>query len=108
MRRYGWTARVRPGKLDEYKRLHAAVWPDVQKMIRQCNLRNYSIYCKDGRLFTYVEYTGEDFEADMARMAADEATQEWWALCVPCLEPADEPGAGAGVWVDMEELFHLD
>lgn len=108
MRRFGWMAKVKPDKLDEYKRLHADVWPDVLKTIAACNLRNYSIYYKDGCLFTYVEYTGDDFEADMAKMADDETTQKWWAVCVPCLEPACEPGAGAGVWMDMEEVFHQD
>ena len=108
MKRFGWMAKVKPEKLGEYKRLHANVWPDVLKMISECNLRNYSIYYKDGFLFTYVEYTGEDFEADMAKMAADPATQKWWGVCVPCLEPAPEENAGAGVWMDMEEVFHLD
>ena len=108
MKRFGWVAKVKPDRLDEYKRLHADVWPGVLKMIQECHLRNYSIYHKDGRLFTYVEYTGEDFEADMAKMAADETTQKWWAVCVPCLEPAPGDSTGAGVWADMEEVFHLD
>ena len=107
MKRYGWVAKVKPECLEEYKRLHADVWPDVLEMIKQCNLQNYSIYYKDGYLFTYVEYTGEDFEADMAKMAADETTQKWWAVCVPCLDPVDDKAA-VNVWSDMEEVFHLD
>jgi len=107
MKRFGWVARVKPEKLEEYKRLHVDVWPGVLKTIKECHLRNYSIYYKDGYLFTYVEYTGEDFEADMARMAADEITQEWWAVCVPCLEPVGDEAA-VNVWSDMEEVFHLD
>ena len=107
MKRYGWVAKVKPECLEEYTRLHADVWPDVLDMIKKCNLRNYSIYYKQGYLFTYVEYTGEDFEADMAMMAADETTQKWWAVCVPCLEPVDDDAA-VNVWSDMEEVFHLD
>lgn len=108
MKRFGWMAKVKPDKLEEYRRLHAAVWPDVLEMIRRCNLRNYSIYYRDGRLFTYVEYVGDDFEADMARMAADETTQQWWSVCVPCLAPDPDAAAPPGVWMDMEEVFHLD
>ena len=44
MKRYGSVIKVAPGKLEEYKKLHAAVWPSVLKMIYECNLRNYSIY----------------------------------------------------------------
>ena len=108
MKRFGWVAKVRPEQYEAYKRLHADVWPDVLKTIRACHLRNYSIFHKDGRLFTYVEYTGKDFEADMARMAADETTQKWWSVVVPMLEAVDPKAAAAGVWADMEEIFHLD
>jgi L-rhamnose mutarotase len=108
VKRFGWVAKARPEKLAEYRRLHADVWPDVLEMIRQCNLRNYSIYYRGGYLFSYAEYVGEDFEADMARMAADEATREWWAICVPCLEPVDPEAAAVNVWAEMEEIFHLD
>ena len=110
--RYGSVIEVKPEKLEEYKRLHAAVWPGVLKMIKACNLRNYSIYLRklpDGRhyLFSYFEYAGGDFVADMAKMAADPETQRWWAVCKPCHEPfADR--APDEWWAGMEELFHQD
>ena len=78
--RYGTVIRVKPEKLDEYKALHANPWSGVNKMIRECNIRNYSIYYRDGYLFSYFEYTGKDFEADMQKMALDSLTQEWWKL----------------------------
>lgn len=43
MKRYGMVLGVRAEKIEEYKRLHAAVWPDVLKMITQCYIPNYSI-----------------------------------------------------------------
>ena len=107
MKRYGSVIGVRPEKLEEYKRLHAAVWPDVLKMIKDCNIRNYSIYYKDGYLFSYFEYTGTDFDADMAKMAADSTTQKWWAVCKPCQSPLPTRKPGEW-WADMEEVFHCD
>ena len=112
MKRYGSVIGVRAEKLEEYKRLHAAVWPDVLKMIKDCHVRNYSIYLRklpDDRhyLFSYFEYTGVDFQADMARMAADPTTQKWWAVCMPCQEPLSDRAPGAW-WADMEEVFHCD
>jgi len=107
MKRYGTVIKVRPEKLEEYKRLHAAVWPGVLDMIKQCNLRNYSIYYKDGFLFSYCEYTGEDYQADMAKMAADPTTQKWWDLTAPCQEPLETRGEDEW-WAEMEEVFHLD
>jgi len=107
MKRYGMVIRVRPEKLDEYQRLHAAVWPDVLKMISECNICNFSIYHKDGFLFSYFEYHGEDFATDMARMAADPTTQRWWSVCEPCQQPLETRAPGEW-WANMEEVFHYD
>ena len=75
MKRYGSVIGVKPEKLEEYKRLHAAVWPGVLEMIKACNIRNYSIYYKDGLLFSYYEYVGDDYEGDMQRMAHPVVTE---------------------------------
>jgi L-rhamnose mutarotase len=107
MKRFGSVIKVRPEKLDEYIRLHAAVWPEVLKMIKECNISNYSIFYRDGFLFSYMEYTGNDFAADMAKMAADPTTQRWWALCKPCQKPVDSAQSSEW-WADMQEVFHVD
>lgn len=105
MKRYGQVIAVKAEKLEEYKRLHANAWPGVLKMISDCNIQNYSIYYKDGLLFSYYEYVGNDYEADMAKMAADKETQRWWDVCKPCQQPLDTRAEGEW-WADMEEVFH--
>lgn len=107
MKRYGMVIKVRPEKLEEYKQLHAAVWPGVLARIRECNIQNYSIYLKDGYLFSYFEYTGTDFDKDMEKMAADPLTQKWWAVCKPCQEPLATRKEGEW-WAGMDEVFHTD
>ncbi len=107
MQRYGMVIKVRPEKFEEYKRLHSAVWSGVLKTIHECNIRNYSIYHKDNYLFSYFEYVGQDFRADMDRMAADPITQEWWAVCKPCQDPLSTRQEGEW-WANMEEVFHCD
>ena len=110
MKRYGAVIGVRKSKIVEYRKLHAAVWPGVLKMIKACNIRNYSIYLRkmpDGKnyLFSYFEYTGRNFKKDCAKMAADPTTQKWWAVCMPCQEPLKDRAKGEW-WADMEEVFH--
>jgi L-rhamnose mutarotase len=107
MQRYGSVIKVKAEKLAEYKRLHADVWPGVLQMIRDCNIRNYSIYYKDGYLFSYFEYYGSDYAADMQKMAQDPTTQEWWKLTDPCQEPLETRAPGEQ-WAVMEEVFHTD
>ena len=107
MKRCGHVIRVRPEKLEEYKRLHAKAWPGVLKTIAGCNIRNYSIFYRDGTLFGYYEYTGDDYEADMAKMKADPVTQEWWKLTDPCQQPVETAVEGEW-WAPLDELFHAE
>jgi L-rhamnose mutarotase len=112
MKRVGQVIGIREEKIPEYKALHAAVWPDILAQIKRSNIRNYSIFLRrlpDGNhyLFSYCEYIGDDFEGDMAKMAADPRTQEWWALCGPCQQPLPDVPAG-GWWADMEAVFHCE
>ena len=109
MQRMGMCIGLKAGKVDEYKRLHAAVWPGVLAKISDCNIQNYSIFLKEPEniLFGYWEYHGIDFTADAAKMAADSTTQEWWAVCMPCQEPFPTRREGEW-WAMMEEVFHHD
>jgi len=107
MKRYGQIIGVKPEDFERYKKYHAAVWPEVLDMIKKCNIRNYTIFHKDSRLFAYFEYTGNDFTADMAKMAADTKTQEWWAIMEPMQDPVSTRTNGEW-WASMEEVFHTD
>ena len=109
MRRMGWVIGIHPQKIAEYKALHAQPWPQVLARITACGIRNYTIYLREPEnlLFGYFEYHGEDFEADMARMAEDEATQRWWALTGPCQQALPSRKEGEW-WAAMQEVFHHD
>jgi L-rhamnose mutarotase len=107
VKRYGSIVRVRPEKYAEYQRLHAAAWPGVLQRLTASHIGNYSIYHREGWLFSYFEYSGDDFAADTAAIAADPITQDWWAVCIPCLQPLDSSPEDE-VWAPMEEIFHLD
>ena len=110
--RYGMVIGVKPEKIDYYKKLHAAAWPGVLAKIKEGHIRNYTIYLREvakGQylLFSTFEYTGDDFAADMARMAADPETQRWWKETDPCQLPIPTRGEKE-FWSRMEEVFHAD
>jgi L-rhamnose mutarotase len=109
MKRMGMMIGIRPDRIEEYKRLHAATWPGVLAQIADSNIRNFTIFLREPEnvLFGTFEYHGTDFEADMARMAADPTTQQWWALTDPCQEPLASRKPGEQ-WSFMEEVFHTD
>jgi L-rhamnose mutarotase len=107
MKRFGQIIGVKPEHFERYKAYHAAVWPEILSMITACNISNYSIFHKDGLLFAYFEYIGDDFPGDMAKMAADPKTREWWDIMEPMQQPVANRAAGEW-WSDMDEVFHLD
>jgi L-rhamnose mutarotase len=107
MKRLGMAIKLRPGFEEEYKRYHAAVWPEVLSKMSECNIRNYSVFFKDNMLFGYLEYHGADIKEDWAKMAADPRTQEWWAIMGPMQEALPTRNEGEW-WAEMEEVFHLD
>ena len=106
-RRIATIIRLRPEHEVEYRRLHANVWPGVVATLRRVGVRNYSIFLRDGLLFSYLEYTGDDWSAAQAEIAADPDTQRWWLLTDPMQEPL--PTAAEGDWwAPIQEVFHLD
>ncbi|MHB1484181.1 MAG: L-rhamnose mutarotase [Saccharofermentanales bacterium] len=107
MKRFGQVIGLKPEKLNDYMELHKAVWPDILKLISECNMVNYSIYYKNGLLFAYFEYIGENFDEDMKKMSDNPINKKWWDVCKPCQVPVENAAEGEW-WANMEEIFHLD
>ena len=107
MQRIASVIRLRPDREGEYRTLHANVWPDVLSILKAAHISNYSIFLRDGMLFSYLEYHGSDYGADTARIAADPATQRWWKLTDPCQQPVESAREGEW-WANLDEVFHLD
>ncbi|HEX3791116.1 MAG TPA: L-rhamnose mutarotase [Pseudonocardiaceae bacterium] len=105
-KRFASVIKLRPEAAAEYRALHADPWPSVLSTIHRCNIRNYSIFLRDGLLFSYFEYVGTDLDADLALMAEDPETRRWWTLTDPCQQPVDT--AGEDWWAPAEEVFHTD
>lgn len=108
---FGSVIGLRPEKEQYYRELHANAWPSVLEQLQKSGFRNYSIFVTEieGKryLFSYFEYVGNDFDADMQAMAEDPETQRWWAETDPCQIqlPTRKPGAN---WSDMERVFFLE
>jgi len=109
MKRIGVTIGIRRESVEEYKRIHVKLWPEIEGAIKEAGIRNYSIFLLGDQLFGYFEHPGPDevFKAAMARLAQAPRMREWWdvteAMQVP--RPDRKPGDW---WTEMEEVFHLD
>lgn len=101
---FGQIGKLKKDKIAEYEDLHKNCWPNIRQLITDCNIQNYSIFRYDNIVFTYFEYTGEDYESDMARMAADEENKRWWSVTDPCFERFAY--ADAEFCADMKQIFY--
>ena len=107
MERHGSLIQLKPEWEERYIILHKHIFPEVLAQIARSKITNYTIFLRERVLFGYFEYIGEDYEADMAAMAADPVTQEWWKLTDPAQLPL--PTAGPDEWwTPTEEVFHYE
>lgn len=109
---FGQIGRLKPECIELYRRLHeqdvyTSRWAGVLEKIHDCNMRNYSIFIEDDVVFGYFEYVGDDYEADMDKMAADPTTQDWWSHTRPCFTKykAESPEA---FYTDMQQIFFFE
>jgi len=104
--RFGSLIKLKKEYQERYIILHRHTFPGVLNRIRKCNIRNYTIFLKEGMLFSYFEYTGNDFETDMAQMA-DSVTKDWWKLTDPMQEPLERRKEGEW-WASCKLLYQMD
>lgn len=109
MQRFGQVIGVKPETLEEYKRIHVKIWPEIEQAIQEAGITNYSIFWKDNFLFAYFEYTGPEaeFSARMEKLAAAPRMREWWDITEAMQEPLTTRAEGEW-WANMEMVFHQD
>ena len=104
--RHGHVIGLKKEYEERYIILHKHTFPGVLERIHKSNIRNYSIFLKDGILFSHFEYIGQDFESDMAQMG-DEVTKDWWKLTDPMQEPLENRKEGEW-WASLELLYEMN
>ncbi|MSO26307.1 MAG: L-rhamnose mutarotase [Candidatus Nanopelagicaceae bacterium] len=107
VKRIGQVIGIKPEDIEEYEKLHAQAWPSIIKIIKQANISNYSIFRYGNLLFAYLEYTGSDYEADMAKLADEPEMQRWWKITDQMQWQVPETKEN-NWWHEIPENFHVD
>ncbi|KAF3912474.1 hypothetical protein ABW20_dc0104626 [Dactylellina cionopaga] len=114
-RRVGQWVYLKPEYIEEYKKCHAEVWPEVLEQIKDSNIHDYSIFLSllpRPTLFASFKYLGKSWDEDMARMMANPKVQEWWKLTDKMQESPVEgaigSASGPGWWGQTEEVFYFE
>ena len=105
MKRIGTITKLKPGMMAEYKKIHDEIWKDVMAAAHECGTRNYTIFAEGNYLFSYFEYVGNDYEADMKKKSEMPIMKKWKEATGIMLDKVDEEHGGCIV---LTELFHCD
>lgn len=105
MKRVGFLLKVKADRLDEYKKHHRQVWPEMLAALRDAGWHNYTLFARDdGLLFGTFESPHGLAEAQ-ARMAGREVNTRWQQFMAPYFDNEGRPDES---FVELEEVFHLD
>lgn len=112
VQRFGSVIGIKPESIDEFKTLHATIWPEVLREFRKANIRDYSIYLAETEpgkfyLFSYFKHVGPDFKGDMTILSASPVMRKWWQLTEACQTPLSTAREGDW-WTHIPEVFHVD
>ncbi|KAH7890040.1 hypothetical protein F5I97DRAFT_1849786 [Phlebopus sp. FC_14] len=106
--------KLKPDRVEEYKEIHASVWPGVLAALARHHIIDYSInhYPPLQLLIATFKYTGDDYEKDMKALGEDEETQRWWKVTDGMQESFNEDATGSGKdvpwWTDVAEVFRFE
>ncbi len=106
MKRVGFLLKVKPDKIEAYKKHHEAVWQEMLDALRRTGWRNYSLFMRDdGLLFGYFE-ADESFQASLDGMASEPINLQWQEFMSPYFESIS--GRPDENMIELQEVFHTD
>ena len=104
MKREAFKMYLKPGFEEEYKKRHAAIWPELRALLSDSGVFDYSIYWdKDTNILFAFQKTGGDKSSQ--DMGANPIVQKWWDYMADIMEvnPDNSP-----VSIPLPEVFHMD
>ena len=95
---------LKPGCREEYRKRHSELWPEVEKVLKNAGVYDYSIYLDEetGTLFAFQKVKGE---AGSQNLGSEKAIRDWWHFMAPLMIVNEDESP---LSVPLEEMFHLD
>jgi L-rhamnose mutarotase len=101
--RIAFRMRVHPGKIEEYKKRHDDIWPELAQALKAAGVSDYSIWhdpqtdCLFATLIRTADHT-------MADLPQTDANRRWWDFMADIMDYNED---GTPVVVDLVQVFHL-
>jgi L-rhamnose mutarotase len=106
VKRIGFVSKVKHDRIEEYKKHHREVWPEMLAALSRSGWHNYSLFLRnDGLMFGYFE-TPNDFDTAQNAIASEQISSKWHEFMLPFFEPRQQ--GQSAFEIELEEVFHLD
>lgn len=103
-KRIGFKMKLNPGMVEEYKKRHDGLWPELHKLLKDNGISEYSIFYDEETniLFAFQKQAGDQGSQDLGET---EIVQKWWKFMADIMEtnPDNSP-----VTVMLEEVFYME
>jgi L-rhamnose mutarotase len=103
LQRHAFVMHLEPGREDEYRRRHDAIWPELATLLRQAGVSNYSIFL-DPRTLTLFGYLERPTDHSMADLPAHPVMRRWWDHMKDIMRTHPD---GSPVAEPLTDMFHL-
>lgn len=102
MKRFAFKMRLKPGCVEEYKRRHTAIWPEIVALLKKTGVSNYSIFFdEETNLLFAVQEQGEVSSQDLGE---ELIIKKWWAYMADLMETNRDKSP---VSIPLKEVFYL-
>ncbi len=104
LRRLAFRMKLKPGNAEEYRRRHAAIWPELQELLRNAGVHEYSIFLDEetNSLFAFQKVT--DTGGSQA-LGNQEIVRRWWKYMADIMDTHEDHSP---VSVPLTEVFYMD
>lgn len=102
--RNAFKMQLKAGFEEEYKKRHDEIWPELEALLSETGIQDYSIFLDEESLTLFaVQKIHEDF--DVNYLPNHPIVKKWWAYMADIMEtnPDNSPIA-----IPLKEVFHLD
>ncbi|WP_168604914.1 L-rhamnose mutarotase [Novosphingobium sp. SG707] len=103
MQRFAFRMQLKPGMVDEYRRRHDEIWPELVDLLRQAGISDYSIFLDEDTLalFAVLRLAEENRRESLPN---EPVMKLWWAAMAPLMEV--EPDNRPREW-PLVPMFHM-
>ncbi|SMO48917.1 L-rhamnose mutarotase [Fodinibius sediminis] len=104
MERHAFKMKLKPGCEQEYKRRHDEIWPELERLLSEAGVHDYSIFLDEKNLTLFAVQKREEGYSEEG-LASHPVVKKWWDYMQDLMEthPDNSPVA-----TPLKEVFHMD